>query len=824
MNPNLTQQNPNPATNSKPQIEITDERLNTVLLTLCRQYVRAKVDKEKIYLYAQARMMDHYYHGRQQLVPKPNSKGEIVDFAPASLNGLQILAGQPQDEESEVNLWTINDFRGDVNKFVAVLGTKSPNMIGRPRWASDTEATARARVGTEAASALHSEWELDLLMPQIVLSLALRGPVFYHTPYVVDAERFGQSEVEVLAPQNIKLEDDYYSCTICGGSSPVTVTECTECGAELSPAELVKGEEMEIDQPTGETKKYPNGSVELNIYSALEVTTLFYVQGIKDCPWIVLDRDREPAWVMDKLDPEGKVLGKEFRSGVLAREGDNNFTQGQQARELDGNPFGSGQPTKWTVSEITLRPLMYHYVRCCCGDSRVEGEAEAIIKVLKEKYPRGLKLVQVGNHILSKQNVSIDDEWSASKSGVGKYLWDDPWFADYASIQDMMNDAWNLEVEVRMRHFPVTYFDPQRLHPDSVNKRILPGDHIPMVGSGVGNISDALYKSSPVDVEPQSHTYIMTLRDIAREIVGLMPAVFGGEDMLPTAEQSRRKLNQALMVLAMTWNNIRNGLTRATYNGVLQLARYSGGKIVSSTGSADTASVREMPALTETLKGGWMLESDQAIPMNWSQLRDFVKELQLGSPEYQSAMGLARPGNLDLINQGVGVPGWKIPGLDARNKLQSIIRALLESEPRTEGIDPQSGQPIFGPSIPYDSFLFDPSLVVETIREWIYDDSNAHWEGSPGYDNLLYYARAAKAELDALSQPGATQAPAQNPIPASPAPPPDIAPSLPPGSNPDPSSLLSDSPLPAAPDAMLDELESIPEVLPNQTPLAAATL
>ena len=798
-----------------PQPQISEERIDQILLELEKRFVRAKVDKEKIYLYAQARMMDHYYHGRHQLVPKTNTRGEIIDFTPVSVNALNMLAkgtGQQEDDEDELNQWIVNDFRSDVRKFIAVLGTKAPNMTGRPRWASDPDGINRARVGSETSHALHSEWTLDQKMPQIVEGIALRGPVFYHTPWVVDAERLGSTEIETFAPQQIKLEDDYYECRICGGASPVTVTNCTECGAELSPAELVEGPSETLEMPTGQTQKYPNGTVELNIYSALEVTTLFYIESVKDAPWLVLDREKDPAWIVEKLDPKLEKLKQEFASGSLVvSEQDNTMTQGQTARTLDGNPYGPGRNDNWTLSEVFLRPMMYHYVSRCCGEYAAEGEAEAIIKTLKERYPRGLKIARVGKHILSKANVSIDDEWAVTKSDTGKYLWDDPYFADYLQIQDMMNDAWSLEVALRMRAFSVTYFDPQRLHPDSVNRRILPGEHVPMVGTGIGNISDALYKSTPTDIEPESHAYIMTLRDIARELVGLMPAVFGGDDPTQTAEQARRKLNQALMVLAVVWNNIRTGLTKATYNAVLQLARYSGGTIVSSGGSPETSSVRELPALGEVLKGGWFLESDQAIPMNWSQLKDWVMGLMNAPADspFGSAIGAYDPSNLEKINEGVGLPGWKIPKLNAYRKFMTVIRQLLSESPIPGGVDPVTGDQIFTSSIPYDSFLYDADLVVSAVREWIYDESNAEFEGTPGYDNLLYYARAAQASM-APPPVDATGAPAPPPVEPQP-------PALPPGPE-----ALAASPSPfEAPDASLDELEGIPEVLPDQTALAA---
>lgn len=729
-------------------VQIDQEKLDKWLKQLLKEYVRGRVDKEKVYLYAQARLMEHYFHGRQQLVPKLNERGEVIDFTPTQANSLQLVKSSPgaTDEDAELNQWIINDFRGDVKKFVSVLGSKSPNVAGRSRWPSDPTGTKRARVATDCGAYLFSEWKMDSVLPQIVEGLALRGPVFLHFPWRTDESLYGSREVEELEEQEQKIGDDSYECLSCGETTPGEAGApplCAGCGKQLEPEEFVEGQTAMVPVVKNK-KKVVNGTVGMEHYSVLEVTTPFWVTGISDCSWLFKEKEYDPAWIMEYWDPEGK-LKNEFKSGHLQGEEGTNYTaEGRKAREEQANPWGSSTSYLWTGTEYYIRPMMYRYLDRICGE---QEEAAAYIQHLRKNFPAGMKIRQVGTKLLSKENISMDWEWEVVKVGTEKYLYEDPHFADYVQLQDMTNDAWGMEVELRLRHIPITYFDPEVLPPEQVNKPVLPGQHIPLnPGHRAG---DAIHKSTPVELVPTSHQYIMTLREIARELVGLMPAVFGGDDPTQTAEQARRKLNQALMVLAIVWNNIREGFSSGTKKAILQLSRYSGGVLASADGSTETSTQRAAEEISDLLAGGWVMVADQAIPMNWSQLKDFVFSMFQGGEAmaaFAQAAGATSPSNLEKFAEGLSIPGWKIPGVNARRKLLSLIDLLLKEEPIEMGQDP-SGTPILGPSRPYQSFIFDPQLTVDTIREWLLDPASSDYEGTPGYDNVLYFGLEAQKAL-----------------------------------------------------------------------------
>lgn len=715
------------------QNQISEERINEVILNLHKTYIKGKVDKEKIYQYAKSRMMNFYYRGFQNLSVVRTGGGEVVDFRPVSSGALALIDKQGANSSERVNDYIINDFRGDVKKFEAILGQKSPNPTARPKWQSTD---VPIQMLNDLASYLRAEWEVESSNRNIVQSLALNGTTFLHTPIVIDRNRYGETEEPVLDFVPMKIEGNYMECPGCGERTPseqrVEGLNCSSCGMPLMPEDWREGETVEVAQQIG-NKKYSNGSVGLGIYSCIEVTTPFWIKGIKQSPWLLLQYEDDPSCLVDKF---GGELEKDLLNGMNNDGDDTTGNQGQKVREQMSSPTGTmlaQRGDRWTVEQSFIRPTMYHWVKKLADG---DNDGQAIYKYLVEKYPKGLKLTKIGSRIVAKENVFLDDEWTAIKPGTSPYLYADPHFDDYIQITDLINDAWNQEVELRGRSAGVTFFDPDRLNPEMANKRFLPGSMIPMQPGTSGNMSDAFFKSSITDPDPNSFTYITTLREIAREIVGLMPAVFGGEEATPTAEHARRRLNQALMVLATVWNEMRGGWAEAYNNGVKQLAQYSNGFIYVSNSSEP----REVPDIKQVLKGGWFFECDQAIPMNWTQLKDFIMGLFQNGPEFAQAIGANQPKNLSKIAEGIGLPGWEIPGVKERQSILKLIDRLLKEQP-TE-LQDQSGNLQYQPSIPVDEFIYDPNLVVQITKEWLLDPMAQELEGTPGYLNILANGKA----------------------------------------------------------------------------------
>lgn len=704
----------------------------------------AVVDREKIAQTSICRRNDFYFRGIQHLVPQYGGGGEITDYKP--LNGQMLLASNSGNQgRDSIYDYVINNFRGDVRKFVGVLGNKAPNCRAMPDWASDDTGVRRSAIATDCISFLDSQWDVDASNRQLALSLAKNGTSFIHTTYVTDGDRFGTFTEPVWGTRPEQVTPDAYMCPQCGASTPgeqdMPPMACQQCGGPLGPQDFVPGETQDVPAIVDE-KEYPNGTVEMSIHSAYDVTTPFYIKDLEHCPWLILDDEDDAAFLVSRYPGQG--LEEKLESeGVPSNEmgGGSAVTLGRIAREQASSPTGymvQQRPNRWRHTRVWAIPAMFKYL--------MKDDDKALAGLMKKQFPRGAKMVFVNGTLVQIEAERLDEVWAAVKSETSEYLWSDAIFNDYVQIADVANDLANISIQLGETSVQAILYDPNVLDKRKINNGWGVNEFIP---TNPGTLTDKSFYKIPVS-EPSSVIlqFIKELIATAREIIGLLPAIWGGDAVAnETAEAARRRLNQALMVLSTTWNEMRGGWAKARRNGVRQLARYSLGRLVSSQGDAESISVQEIKDIEDLLKGGWHCVCDQAIPMNWTQLRDFVQSMFTMSPEMVTMFGFNLPDNLRKIEEGIGIPGWILPGLDERNRVHDLIGELMKGAP-IPGLD---GMP--QPSITIDfTVTYRADKFFETIHDWAVSEEGNSADGTPGYANVI---AAGHAALNAMAPPPA---------------------------------------------------------------------
>jgi hypothetical protein len=642
--------------------DTTIKKYGDQLKAMIDKRCRDAVDREKIFQYAVVRRNDFYYRGNQHLAPTFSGSGELVDFKP--INGqTQMVSNQGGGKNAVVYDYVINNFRGDLRKFVGVLGQKSPNVKARPNWASDETGIRRANIANDCASYLRSQWNGDAANRYLVLSLGKNGSTFLYTTWVADGDRYGTHSEPIWGMEPQKVSPDVYHCLFCGTDTPGTpevapICSNPTCRQSLGPEDFRPGEIQQVPAVVG-SKDYPNGSVELFVHSPYDVTTPFYVKDLEHCPWLWLEFEDDAATLVARYPGRGleEMLGEDYSS--MESAGSNTASLGRLARDQASSPTGylaNQRPGRWSHARFWVRPAMFRYVL------KDQGADQAALQELNSAYPRGMKLTFVNKKLVMVEHERLDEVWSVVKPETSEYLYADPIFNDYIQGADIMNDGWNILIQLMETSIPFTIYDPNVLDKNKIRQGFQPNEFVPSIPGMGGSLDRAFYKGPVSDVKPEILNFMKEVAGTLREIIGLLPAVWGAEGVPnETAEASRRRLNQALMVLSTTWNEMRGGWAKAYRNGVRQLARYSLGRLVSSQGDPESVTVREVQDIQELLQGGWDFECDQAIPMNWTQLRDFVSSLY-ENPQMAQAMGATDPDNLEKINEGVGIPGWKMPG------------------------------------------------------------------------------------------------------------------------------------------------------------------
>jgi hypothetical protein len=741
MSPNfpapVPQASPNASEQRQNLSDTVIRQYGSQLKALVDKNCRDAIDREKIFQYAVCRRNDFYYRGNQHLVPTFSGNGEVVDFKP--VNSQMLLASNQQNAKQRVIYdYVINNFRGDLRKLVGVLGQKAPNCKARPSWASDDTGCRRSNIATDCASYLHSQWDTDSANRYLVLSLGKNGTSFIYTPFVSDGDRYGTRQEPVWGTQPQKVSPDGYHCMFCGtvtpGDQQNPPSRCSNpaCLAPLGPTDFVPGETQDIPAIIDQ-KEYSNGAVELSIHSPYDVTTPFFVKDLEHCPWLWLDYEDDAASLVSQFNsPE---LLEDLRRENMQSEynGSSSATLGKLAREQASSPTGYStfnRPNRWAYARFWIRPAMYLYLL------RDGQNSPDDVGTLKKQFPRGMKLSFVNKKLVKVEHERLDEVWAVVKPETSEYIYADPLFNDYIQLCDIANDGANIAIQTLETSVPATIYDPQILDRNKVRQGFQVNEFIPAVPGA--NLQNGFFRVPTGELKEDQIQFIKDMIATGRELLGLLPAIWGG-DAVPneTAEAARRRLNQALMVLSTTWNEMRNGWAKAYRNGVRQLARYSLGRLVSTQGDAESVNVRELGDIEELLQGGWEMECDQAIPMNWTQLRDFVQSMFTLAPEMADMMGFTDPENAQKINEGVGIPGWKLKGTEEREAVHDLIGRLMKEQP-IQGPDGPS------PSIPLDfTVTWNPNSMVKLIHDWLMSEEGRSAEGSPGCDNVIAAGNAA---------------------------------------------------------------------------------
>jgi hypothetical protein len=676
--------------------------------------VRGDVDVEKTYQYAQARRNELYMRGKQYLAPVMVNS-EIADYSPVGT----VKYGAQQGNSGRYD-HTINILRGDGRKFVAVLGQRAPNVKAMPDHSDDEVAIRRSRRADVEARKLHFDWRVDREQRHLALDLWQSTTTFAFIDWVADGQKYGYTEEPVYETEEQEVAPASFHCIQCGATTPADAMDasCATCGAPFTPDDLRPAQTTQVPKLV-DVKKYPKGAVEFHLANVFTVTTPFWAKSIEDLPWLLYEYEEHRGRLMAAYPQLREKLKTD--SGVNT-DGGGSAAQGTFARETLASPTGVASTRKNRVlyTRVWLRPLMYEIVA-----------DDAKRKLLQDNFPDGCRLTMVNQDLVDLEADKIEDHWTYCKPDVSQTLYADPICQDFISIQDLTNDMHNLSVETFERSIPWFLFDPTILDPEQMRKHAqMPGEGVP-AKAGVGKqLSDSIWKAPVADVNPQVFNWSDSLRSTGREITGILPAIFGGDGGTQTAREAELRRNQALMQLGVTWAEMRAFWARAFEIGIKLKATYG----AAQEQGAHQNPTERLATLAELAEGGWHMEAEEAMPMTWGQRRDFFMLLLDKGPAAWNMFGLAHPNNLPQVQQVLGMDGWTIPFLNARDKVYDTIGQLVQGAPIQ---NPATGQ--IEPSIPVDIWEDDHTYSAQVVKEWAQSEpGRATREANPeGYSNVI---------------------------------------------------------------------------------------
>jgi len=693
---------------------------------------------QKLDQYHEIRRNELYYQGEQYLVRKVTGNGtEYVPLRIASDGTPTSGTGTSSDE------YVVNIYKGDVRKFVAVLGQKAPTVNAEAASALNDDHISRANTADNIIRHLYHAWDVPKKQLEIAYNLAVKSTAFVYTPWVVSKERYGTTTIpkfEDVEPTVIPAVNICYDCS----AEYEGEVECTKCGSmnteELSPSETVDNEPEQIGEET-----FENGSVECHVLSGLEVSTPFDVKCVAETPWLMYEREHNKASVLAAFPEHAEVINA---AGTMDRYAGTSY---RAASGSYSKVYLSHDRTNMvSVRLVWIRPSQYNWLpkELKAGTKDIEqGGDELAIAALHRMYPSGAKITIIGDTVIRCEDENLDDVWAEIPPESSSTMWPKPYMDDMIDCQNRVNDLYEIVQESMERSLPITIADPKILRPDKVKK--LQGTYGNIVWSepsALGDYSKHFYQFRTTEVRPEMLEIGNVVHHAYREVTGILPEIFGGGTKHQTFGEAQMDKNQALMALGVPWYFMRRGWEKAFYNGVRQVAKNSvGGKFYIEQSKDYYGEGIELPSnINELLLGGWKVSSDESMPLTTDQVRVWMESLLQSAPEVAMRLGMFHPENLPRMNDIMGIAGgWVIPeDRDRRAVMDAINKLKLESAITQED---EMGNIMEQSSEPFDPFLYDPVFAAQVIKTWLTsEEGNQLREENPAaWQNVYLYGQQA---------------------------------------------------------------------------------
>lgn len=756
----------------KQQILKPDGPYSKALAGLVQSKIRAESDPEQTKVFAKIRRNNLYYRGMQYLSMVRLPDGG-VDYRPVASGGMTPVSQTDTRDEMYDNILPL--FRGDVRKWCGVLGVRTPNAKCEPRTVGDDHQIRLSRIGDRAISYLKNSWKADALQRYLAYSLAVNGTTFGYVNFVADENKYGTTSVPRREIVQVPNGEPHFACASCGTENPVMqvqeVGRCMQCEFPLGPEDYREPEMVPGIIQTG-VEKYANGAVELQLASGATVKTPYYVNGedLTACPWVwyeyfvnrydlIRAHARQPA--QDDRSPEAQFR-RELREHLLSDRTD--ASGGASTAEVRRTVNTLSSPSGMPLERKSLASYGQYFLSPGMLEGLTDDESGNLREQLLQQYPKGLHLIYISGKLADVRHVALSERWSVCQPDVGDFIYRDAVFDDYIQGVDVVNDCLNMLIQQAEKSNSLTVFDPDIVDPDYLrNKQVQTGEFLE-AKRGVGSqLSSNFFRIPGSEVNEALIRFMEFYIEKNRENVGIMPSIYGGGDADEAVGVAKIRRNQSLMQLNVPWNYMRDFWSATYGNAIRLLAQYSNGKLITSRGGV--IEIEELDGIGELSQGGFVVQTEEAMPMTWAQRQEQVESMLDRPPQAWVLLGLTDPAgnplpaNVETMQDAVGLPDWQVPGLAARERLLDIIGDLLKAEPipappmppqfdaMGQVLPPAPPPPL--PSIPPNTTMFDAPFAVSVLRDWLVSDKGRDAErgtlpGQPpgGFENVLAYTQA----------------------------------------------------------------------------------
>ncbi len=722
------------------------------LKTLVNEKILTVVDSARQFYLVMALRNELYWRGKQFLTMKFMGDGITVIPATGVPGSPQIPANATPPQSLA---YTFNITRSDGQKFVAVTGARPPYVNIEPQDPRDPESIQAGRDGDAVSRYLEELWDTQGKQKDVARTIFRTGPQFANVTWVADEDKYGAADVHDVQLVN-QSDPGTLTCPKCGFSGPVpegtppgASVPCPNCGfagATVTPGAAYQAPKMV------KTGTQPKGMPELHFYNVFEVTIPPQRKSIKECEWLVNEVLEISGKMREQYGDLVKDIKDETPSGVEVP------SQESVADHYDiiasADLQHRNRQDRWWHTRVFLKPEMYHYAQ------------DDLKKVLQEGYPDGLRLVMVNGNFVQGVAENLEDVWTVCKTGTDDRILSDPICHDLVPINTIINDFFNMALEIVLRSIPKTIVNPRLIDRRSVQNNTANAYEILFANTGLSEDLGKMMHSLPqASFSEQMMELANLFRQYSREFDGALEAVFGGGEPAPTWRQDQQRKNQALGQFYMAYDEMRQFWEQNHRLAHKLLAKYGVGQISVPTDDPFRFGPRVVD-FTKLRPELIRVESDEKMPETRAEEEDRLTDQFAFPPQVQDAIGLFHPVNTPRLVGLTSMRGMTSVLEHLTVKCLKLIQRLLQEQPIQQFdpqsgapmTDPQSGQPVEQPSVTPDPFDFkNAAFAVEIFRAFINSPAGSDYEeqSADGFRNVRLFGNA----LDQMANPPAQPEP-----------------------------------------------------------------
>ena len=429
--------------------------------------------------------------------------------------------------------------------------------------------------------------------------------------------------------------------------------------------------EVTEENPVEPTKK-ARGREVTTLHGKLDHKLPIAIDYIKDAQFVQLFEDLDVVivkakypWIADKIKP-GSDGQSEVELDRIARENTRQAVLGAYVT-------GDSLQNHTVVKHSWFRPSMFM-------SEKISDEARA---ELFEAFPNGALLVKAGAEYCYSKNESMDAHLAISHALGGKGQNRRALGSSMISIQKRINDWVDLQDDFFKRTVPKKWMNAEAFDLMAIKNQT----NIPGSTGGFQPQPGLTQMDQYIMVEPTPQPqaslaefikwFITTLSE---EITGALPSLFGAATGENTVGNAVIQMDQALQRIGCPWNNIQDLFAECARQAVGCAADCREGKRISQM----FKDIGHISVNTSNLAGNVLCfpEANPAFPESWNQREaKLIKMVDQSAANPTLAAWIFSPTNLPILQDGIRMKAFKVPGATSITKQKAEFEVLLRSGP-----------------------------------------------------------------------------------------------------------------------------------------------